>query len=218
MRRFALLLILLNLPAAAAGAETGLTLVLGYRGGDASFPIEADAGGIACLVPPCVVAEASTPESAVLGLVLDVPISQRWMFEARLDRQEADLRQATALPLEAGPLTPQSFELTTLEAGVLRRWPGDGLAPFVAAGVGIAGIETPAAVLSASWAPGETGRRLGSRDGMAFSLGGGALKELGRSSGLRFEVRGLWVDLPRELGGELVQIEVAAGLTLRLGG
>ena len=218
MRCAAPLLVLLTLLATAAAAETELTFVLGYRGGDASFPIEADAGGIACLVPPCVVAQASTPESEVLGLVLDVPISRRWMVEARLDRQEADLRQATALPPEAGPLAPQSFELTTFQVGMLRRWPGERLKPFAAAAVGIASVETSAAVLTASFVPGESGRRLGSRDGMAVSLGGGAARELGRRSGLRFEARGLWVDLPRELGGELMQIEVAAGVTLRLGG
>ncbi len=218
MRHPAIMLVPLFALAAAAGAESELSLVLGYRAGDASFPIEADARGIACLVPPCVVADASTPESEVLGLVLDVAVAPDWMFEARIDRQDGDLRLSAPQPPEAGPVTPESFELTTIQVGLLRHWAGDGLAPFVAAAVGLASVETSAAILDPPVGPGEAGRRLGSKDGLAFSLGGGARKSLGPRWGLRLEARGLWVDLPRELGGELVQLELAVGVSARLGG
>ena len=82
MRRAAIgLVLLLALPVAAVAAGE-LALVLGARIGDVSFPVEADATGIACLIPPCVVAEASTPESEVLGLVVDLPIARGWMLSS----------------------------------------------------------------------------------------------------------------------------------------
>ena len=171
MRRAAIgLVLLLALPVAAVAAGE-LALVLGARIGDVSFPVEADATGIACLIPPCVVAEASTPESEVLGLVVDLPIARGWMFEARLDRQDADLDLATTLPPEAGPIAAERFELTTLQLGVQRRWAGEELMPFVAAGVGLASAETSAAVLERPIGAGEPGRRLGSMDGLAVRLG-----------------------------------------------
>ena len=217
-RRVSLLLALLLAAPLAAAAESEVSLVLGYRGGDAGFPVEAEARDIACLVPPCVVAEAGTPESEVLGLVLDVAIRPGWMLEARLDRQDGDLRLATSLPPEAGTVAPESFELTILQAGLLRRWGGEPWAPFAAGGVGLARARTSAAVLDSPPGFGEPGRRLGSRDGLAVALGGGARRQLAPRWGLRLEARGLWIDLPRELGGELVQIEIGVGLARRLGG
>ena len=217
MRRAAIVLVLLLAMQAAAAAAGELALVLGYRTGDVSFLVEADATGIACLLPPCVVAEASTPESEALGLILDLPIAQGWMFEARLDRQDADLSLSTTLPPEAGPVGAEGFELTSFQVGVLRQWAGDGLRPFATAGVGLASAKTSAAVLEPPIGPGEAGRRLGSRDGLAISLGGGAKKALGSRWGLRLEARVLWIDLPSEVGGKLTQLGLEVGLSTRLG-
>jgi hypothetical protein len=214
--RALIVLALLASPSMIAGAEIELSLVLGYRSGDTSFLVEADAPFIACLVPPCVVAEARTPESEVPGLVLDVPIASGWMFEALLNQQEGSLRLATDLPVEAGPLAPESFDLTTLQVGVLRYWDRDGLVPFAVAGIGVARAETSAALLTSPFRVGEVGRRIGSREALSLSLGGGGRLPLDARWGLRFEARAYWTDLPAELGGELAQAEVSVGLSARL--
>lgn len=204
------------LPAAAASAQSELTAVLGYRSGDGAFTVEADALDIACLVPPCFVAEARTPESEALGLVLDVPIAGGWLFEALLNRQSADLRLAAGLPLEAARLAPESFELTTLQVGAQRRWGGGAVTPFVAAGVGVARVESSAAVLTPPIDFGEVGTRLGAREVLSLGLGGGARQPLGPRWALRYELRAYWTDLPQELGGALLQIELGLGLAIRL--
>lgn len=201
---------------AAALAEAELTAVLGYRGGDSSFLVEADAPFIVCVTSPCIVADARTPESGVLGLVLDVPIRQGWMFEALLNRQDADLRLASHP--SNGTLRAESFELTTFQVGLQRRWEpvAGGLEPFVAGGIGVARVESSGATLTRPIVPGDVGRRLGAEEGFSASLGGGARLALGERFGLRLEGRGYRADLPRELGGELVQVELSVGLSARL--
>lgn len=215
IRRVPIGLLLGALLAGAAAAQVELAGVLGYRGGDRSFPVEARTPGIACLIPPCVVAEASTPESEVLGLMLDVPVADGWALEALVNRQDADLRLATGLAPEAGKTEPESFELITLQVGAMRRWEGGALTPFVAAGIGVARVETSALVLTRPPVVGEPGRRRDASEGLSLSLGGGARQALGPRWGLRYEARAYWTDLPAELGGELVQIEVGLGLAVR---
>lgn len=205
------------LPAAAL-AQAELSALVGYRGGDSAFLVEADAPLVDCLLPPCVVARARTPESEVLGLVLDLPLAGGWMAEALVNRQQANLRLAAPPGLDAGPLGAERFELTTLQVGLLHRWRpvAGGLEPFVAGGVGLARVESSAAVLTRPVRPGEPGRRLAADEVFAASLGGGARLALGRRLGLRLEGRGYRTELPRELGGALVQFELSAGLTARL--
>lgn len=216
MRRFPIFLAAILLLPAAAPAEVELTAVLGSRSGDSAFLVEADAPQIACFAPPCIPADARTPESEVLGLVLDVPIRDGWMLEALINRQDADLR------LDAGPgvgrLKPESFELTTFQVGVQHRWQpvAGGLEPFLAGGVGIARVDSSAAVLDRNFQPGDSGRRLGSDEGFSASLAGGARLPLGERFGLRFEGRGYRTELPAGLGGTLSQIELSIGLSARL--
>jgi len=190
--------------------------MLGYRGGNTSFPIEAEAPFIACLIPPCVVAEASTPEGGVAGLVLDVPIASGWMFEAFLSRQEGGLSLLAEVSSEAGRLTPESFDLTILQIGAQHRWDHDRLAPFAAAGIGVARVETSAGILDTPVGAGDVGMTLGAREVLSLSLGGGVRLALGPRWGLRLEARGYLTDLPEEMGGELVQGEVSFGLSTRL--
>ena len=216
MRCCPLLLTLLVCLPAIAGAQSELSVVLGYRGGDASFLVEGDAPDVACLVPPCVVSGARTPEGASWGVVLDVPIAAGWMFEALLNRQEGDLRLAAAPPVASGRLASESFDLSILQVGVLRRWGAGRLAPFGVAGAGVARVSSSAGVLSPPVGPGDVGRELGSADGLAASLGGGARWEIDPRWALRFEARAYWIDLPSGLGGELVQVEVSVGLSARL--
>ena len=209
-------LLLAALVPGVAAAQAELSAVLGYRTGDSSFLVEADATGIACLVPPCVVAEARTPESEALTLVLDLPLRPGWMLEALLSRQDAGLELEAGLPPEAGPIAPESFELTIFQLGVSRRWQRDRLVPFVAVGIGIARAESSAAILSPPIEPAEPGRRLGAREGLSASVGGGVRRAIDSRWGLRFEARAYWSDLPAELGGDLVQTEVGVGLSAKL--
>jgi hypothetical protein len=200
----------------AALAQVEITAILGYRGGDSSsFLVEANTPRIACLVPPCVVAEAGTPESEVLGLVLDVQVARGWMVEALISRQDAELELRVPPAVSGVEVLPESFELTTLQIGLLRRWGGGGLEPFVAGGAGIARVESSGAVLTPPVLPGDSGRRLGSEEVLSASLGGGARLGLGPRLGLRLEGRAWWTDLPSGLGGALVQGELGVGLSFR---
>ena len=216
MRRTLIMLAAVVFLPAVASAEGELSVMLGYRGGDASFLVEADVPFIACLIPPCVVAEARTPESETLGLVLDVPIASGWMFEVLLNRQEDNLRLATDLSAEAGRPMPESFDLTTLQVGAQHRWGTDRLAPFVAGGIGVARVETSAGILGSPVRAGDVGRTLGAKEVLSVSLGGGTRLAFGPRWGLRLEARGYLTDLPAEMGGELVQTEVSIGLSARL--
>ncbi len=218
MRRILIPLALAVLLPAAALAQAELSALVGYRGGDAAFLVEADAPLVDCLLPPCVVAEARTPESEVVGLVLDLPLADGWMAEALINRQQANLRLALPAAFAVDRVGAERFELTTLQVGLLHRWQpvAGGLEPFVAGGVGLARVESSAAVLARPVRPGEPGRRLAADEVFAASLGGGARLALGRRFGLRFEGRGYRTELPAELGGALVQFELAAGLTARL--
>jgi hypothetical protein len=216
MRHALVALIPLLVVPAISHAEMELSLTLGYRGGDASFPAEANAPAIACLVPPCVVADAHTPEGEVLGLILDLPVDSNWMLEVLLSRQDADLDLVTELPPEALPLEPESFELTVLQLGALRRWRMGAREPFVVAAIGVARSETSARVLEPPVRVGEVGRRVGAQDGLSWSVGGGVRLALEKRWGLRLEFRAYRHDLPSELGGELIQAEVSAGLSARL--
>lgn len=148
--------------------------------------------------------------------MLDVPIASGWMLEALLNRQEGDLRLAAELPPEVGPLKAESFELTTLLAGVQRRWQRGELVPFVVVAIGVARAESSARILTGPIQPGESGRRLGTSEGLALSLGTGARLALDDRWGLRFEARAQLSDLPSELGGQLVQLEIGVGLSTRL--
>jgi hypothetical protein len=216
MRHALILLAVVALLPAIAPAESELSVMLGHRGGDVTFLVEADSPFIACLIPPCVVAEARTPESEVLGLVLDVPIASGWMFEVLLNRQRDELDLVTDLSSEAGRPVAESYELTTLQLGAQRRWGGYRLKPFVAAGVGVARVETSAGILDSPVRAGDSGIALGARDVLSVSLGGGVRLAIGPRWGLRLEARGYLTDLPAEIGGELAQIEVGFGLSATL--
>ena len=133
---------------AAAGEVTGF---VGYRTGDADFHT-----GIACVAVigvPCPIFAANDDDFA-WGAIVDLPISETWMFEIYAQRYEADLTLefigGFALPLDLSPFfadfelfasfpltIPTTLELETLQAGVMKVWRGGNVEPFLALDGGV---------------------------------------------------------------------------------
>lgn len=214
MRLFAIVLVLLTLVPAVAAADVEVTLMAGQRSGEAHYSIEADGEGvlILCVTVPCLLAEARTEESEAFSLIVDVPISNRWMVEGLLTRQEGDLELSSPFPPEF--LSAETFDLTTAQIGLLRQWREERLRPFVAGGVGVTRFETSAGVYDQPPAPGVPSRS-GDTDGLSASLAGGLKASLSERLALRLEGRYFWHDLDDRLGGALEQTEISLGLTAR---
>jgi hypothetical protein len=227
MRRSVILLLLgVSVPGVAA-ATVEVTANLGYRGGTASLDVLAEPVNLACLVEPCfMVAKAESKASEVYGVTFDASITPRWMLEALIDRQPGELRLAETLAVPEGSSfypdrgSAVSFDSTTFHLGVLRDWEVRRMLPFVAVGVGMTRLESPARAgesdlrILIAPPPAVTARVI-DEDLASGSVAGGVRVPVGEHLGARFEGRGYWTDLPRHLGGDLFQTQVTAGITFR---
>jgi hypothetical protein len=173
MRR-ALVTLVFLLPAAAF-AQNGrfeITPVAGYRL-DGDF----DARSTTAFDPDL---KVKVDESAVYGIILDIPLSPSWQIEVLANRQ------STEFVADRGLLTPTStlgdVELTTLQGGFLYEWGGGQVNPFVVGAAGITRIEPKFGNLSTD-------------DRFSASLGGGVKIFFADNVGLRLEARGYWTDL-----------------------
>ena len=194
-----------------AGAE--ITLSSALRQGATTFPVEARTPlAIACFTTPCILAEASTTEDELEpSLIVDVPISERWMFEGLLNRQDGNLRLVSVFPL----IDDHTFDLTTAQVGLLRHW-GDGRwLPFAAFGVGATRFETNALVYDRPLFPGIVASPVDAEEVLSASLAGGVRAHFGRHVGLRLEARAYRHELPERLGGALDQTEASLGVSYR---
>lgn len=203
---------LLLLPA-AAGAGIELTLAGGHRTGEASFPIEARTPvTINCVTTPCILAEARTGEGEVYySLILDIPVSRRWMVEALLTEQDGDLELRSRI---VDVLHRETFELTTAQVGLLRHWGEGRVQPFATGALGVTQFESSAMAYERPLFPGISARPA-DEDVISGSLAAGLKTGLGRRIALRLEGRAYWHDLPARLGGTLWQPEASLGLTYR---
>lgn len=173
MRR-ALFILLFLLPAAAF-AQPGrfeLTPFAGYRlAGD----FDADSNSV---FDPRLNIEVD--ESAVYGVLLDIPLSPNWQIELMANRQQ------TSFSVDRGFLEPQDelgdVDLTTVHGGILLQWGEGQVNPFITVSAGITRIEPKF-------------RNLDSDDRFSTSFGGGAKIFLSENVGLRLEARGFWTDL-----------------------
>jgi outer membrane protein with beta-barrel domain len=173
MRR-ALFVLLLLFPAAAF-AQPGrfeLTPFAGYR-----LAGDFDADSNSAFDPRL---NIEVDESAVYGVLFDIPLSPNWQIEIMANRQQ------TSFSIDQGFLEPQDelgdVDLTTVHGGILLQW-GDGqVNPFLVASAGITRIEPKF-------------RDLESDDRFSTSFGGGAKIFFSDNVGLRLEARGFWTDL-----------------------
>ncbi|HEV2856022.1 MAG TPA: outer membrane beta-barrel protein [Thermoanaerobaculia bacterium] len=119
-------------------------------------------------------------ESAVYGVLLDIPLSPNWQIELLANRQR------TSFSVDRGFLEPQDelgdVDLTTVHGGILLQWGEGQVNPFLTVSAGITRIEPKF-------------RNLDSDDRFSTSFGGGAKIFLSENVGLRLEARGFWTDL-----------------------
>ena len=213
MRVLVFVLLIPSLLPAAAVAGVEVTVAAGHRSGDAAFPIEATGPLILCITTPCVLAEAHTEDDRLIpSLIVDVPVGGGWLVEGLLTWHDGDLELRSGFP--PGALDRETFDATTLLVGAQRRW-GDGrLRPFAAAAIGATTFESSARAYERPIFPGIVATPV-DEDVPAASLAGGVLAELGARLAARLEARAFWHELPRRLGGALVQAELSVGLTYR---
>ncbi len=203
---------LLLLPA-AAGAGVELTLAAGYRTGDTSFPVEARTPvPIFCFTTPCILGESHTEEGEIYyTLILDVPVSRRWMVEVLLTEQNGELEIRSRI---VDVLYPETYEFTTAQVGLLRHWGEGRVQPFATGALGVTEFESSAMAYERPLFSGISARPV-NEDLVSGSLAAGLKAGLGRHIGLRLEGRAFWHDLPAWLGGDLWQPEASLGLTYR---
>jgi hypothetical protein len=142
MRRQIVATVLFLLPLAPGSASAGaeLTLSAGLRTGVIHFTTEAYSPLILCVTTPCVTADVTTEEDQIrLSLILDAPVSPRWMVEVLYTEQDGDHRFQSDFPdiVEEG-----SYEWTTVQIGALRQWGEGEVRPFAAAALGVSQFES----------------------------------------------------------------------------
>ncbi|HEX4954166.1 MAG TPA: outer membrane beta-barrel protein [Thermoanaerobaculia bacterium] len=205
--------ILLVALALALGGQTVLaveiTPVVGYRIGGPSYELVE-----ICPFPtliPCPEVEVETEDSAVFGLIVDVPITDGWQAEVLLNRQETEQevtirfgRLPFPIPFPVDGRFTVDFELTTLHVGILREWELARARPFVGVGAGLTQLEL-----------GDEGLGVADDERFSGSVAGGAKVPVSDRFGLRFEARGYWVDAPEEIGGSFTQVEATVGASFR---
>lgn len=211
-RLVAVVLGLLPLVPAAAGAGPELTLSAGLRSGEIAFTTEAYSPLVVCVTTPCVTADVLTEdEQARLTLILDVPFSPRWMVELLYTEQDGDHDFRSDFP---GIVERGSYEWATAQVGVLRHWGEGRLRPFAAGALGATQFESSVLAYDRPFFPGIVPTPV-DEEVLSGSLAGGVKVGLGRHLDLRLEGRGWWHDLPERLDGSLWQGEGSVGLTYR---
>lgn len=199
-------------PGAALAGSFEVTPQIGYANG--SFELDT---GIVCVQAPCPTFLESK-EDAVIGVTFDYSLTPRLDFELNTGRQAADLEFRRSLGSNADlNLAPVDFDITHLEVGMRRTWEAGRTRPFAAFGVGVSRLESDPFA----------GTRIDS-DRTSASLAGGALLSLGERTGLRLELRGRHIDLPRDFketgagtvrvaGGDLDQLQGLIGFRFQFG-
>ena len=180
-----------------AVAEVEVTPFAGYRfGGLGEFST-----GILCIRSPCP-SFARSRGGVLFGVFVDVPVTERLQVEVMINHQPTELSFST---LPAGPPTDeQDLAFSHLHVGLLRLWGGRSLAPFGVFSIGLSRLDLRSGLLE------------GIDDtGLSVSFGGGVKIYSTGLVGLRFDARGYWVDVPAELGGDVMQIELTSGVVIR---
>ncbi len=199
MRSFLSISVLFLASVSASGAE--LSLLGGYRTGGPSVEVLTHV----CIASPCPQPTVDARDGESFGLILDLPLRERLMFEVLLSDQSGEFEDPDfAVPEVSGrPLKPR-FDLTYLHLGLLRQWRTGKASPFAAVGLGIAQLEADQPYFTLS------------EDRLSASLAGGVKLHLNDWLGIRVEGRGYWADMPRSTGEDLFQIELSSGLTFNL--
>ncbi len=215
MLRVSACLVAIGLVAAPALAGVEVTLVGGYRTGDASFLVAADSPGVFCFAFPCFVEPATAEDAESYGLVVDVPVAERLMFELLVNRQDSELKlpQGRGFPLFfAGHGPAVDLEVSTAQIGLRRDWLRSTRVPFAAFGVGATRLETVA--LPFEILPPPQTLSPVDEEALSASLAGGVRLAADQRVGARVEARAYWTDLPALLGGSTWQVELSTGLAL----
>ena len=147
-------------------------------------------------------------ESAIYGVLLDIPLSRNWQIELLANRQRS------AFIIDRGLLEPSrelgDVDLTIVHAGLLLQWGAGQVNPFVTISGGLTRIDPQFSELDAD-------------NRFSTSFGGGAKVFFGENVGLRLEARGFWTDLDTgfedrfdryDSGDGLFQGEASAGLII----
>jgi len=147
-------------------------------------------------------------ESAIYGVLLDIPLSPNWQIELLANRQKS------AFIVDRGLLEPSNelgdVELTIVHGGILLQWGSGQVNPFVTASAGLTRIDPKFSELDAD-------------NRFSASFGGGAKVFFSENVGLRLEARGFWTDLDTgfrdrydryDSGDGLFQGEASAGLII----
>lgn len=195
-------------PARAQGFE--LTPYFGYSSVDYDYE-----QGLVCLAifRDCVV-RGEADDTAAFGMIFGFDLRPGWQLEVLANRRQSDL-DVRGRFISVSPGVPDQvveedldFELTHLQIGASRTFGAGPARPFVAAALGGSRLEID---------DGEIDPLLLHRsdDALSASAGGGVKVDLSPRFGLRLEGRAFWVDLEEEAGGELIQLDAAAGLTVR---
>jgi len=208
MRRAFFLFLFLLLPAAAFAQPPGyldtgrfeLTPFVGYRL-EGEFDAVDAFGSV----------EVEVDESAVFGLIFDIPLDRNWQIELLANRQE------TAFVDDEGLFDPSAelgdVTLTYFHAGILFQWGEGQVVPFFTGSLGLAHIQPEFNDLDAD-------------DRFSTSFGGGVKLFLADNVGLRLEGRWYWTDLGDdfddddfhhhhdEAGDGLFQVEGSVGLVI----
>ena len=189
-------------PAAAQDhPRVELSGIGGYRVGS----LHEFSTGIFCIAlfgAPCPsVAEGEA--GPVLGGVVDVAVTPTLALEIVATHHFSRLQYVN---FGADPRSQiddgQDLDLTTMQGGLMYRWRGQRVSPFVAGGIGVTWIRTDDGPVT--------------RDDAALSLGGsvGVLVHLVPRVAVRLEARPSWVNAPDRSGGPFAHLDLMSGLTV----
>ncbi len=186
-----------------SGAE--LSLLAGYRTGGPSIDLVISE----CLIEYCTDG-IDGRDGAAYGLILDLPVHERLMFEVLIGYQSIEMVEKYVVSPGIPPPAPRRrrFDLTTLHFGLQRRWQRSKASPFAAAGIGVTRLEADRRLFRG-------GEQI-EADRLSASLAGGLQIDLTEWLGLRLEGRGYWTDARSSLREDLLQVELSTGLTFRM--